>query len=1081
MAGGIHGYEDNLVLEAAQATVHKADFRYHFANFFHPFVEHLIAQLNTRSLAGLFDAADHEALAEDPDNAGFFPATYGNLEENAVTFEGKTIDVSGGPYSIYNWELLFHLPLAIASHLSKNQRFQEAQGWFHFIFDPTSADRQYWRFLRFRQVAEVVPIDEQLGILSKDPQELTVAEQALKAALLESYDQIRSNPFQPHPPAQIRVFPYQYAVVMKYLDNLIAWGDSLFRQDTIESINEATQLYVLASNILGARPQRIPPRGTLRPRTFHQLRQESAQGLDAFSNALVELEGQFPFNLGTPSITNDHAPGAFGIGRALYFCIPPNEKLLRYWDLVEDRLFKVRHCMNIEGVVRQLALFDPPIDPGMLVKAAAAGISLGSILSGLNQPVGPLRAPVLIQKALDLAAELRGLGAGLLSALEKADGEQLALLRQRHEIAIQRLTQEVRFLQWKHAQEFTESLIKGRAIALERYAYYQRLLNLPVDSGAAPDTLPLDRGELTEANFDEAYAALIGQYEKAVPTRAYAQLSLKEEGKLFLHAGEYDELNVHADRAFGFRVASAAAEGITATLAAIPSVNMKAAYWGVGPDVKIAGGEILANIGRAVSAALNIAALNEDWQGQFASRTAAYDRRADEWTFQANAAARELRQMGRQILGSLIAEQIARREYLNVQAQMEQAQETEQFLRDKYTSEELYLWMQGEISRLYYEYYRLAFDTARKAEQTMKRELMRPEVDATDYVKFNYWDGGRKGLLAGEALYLDIRRMELAYHENNKREFELTKHLSLRLLSPLALLSLKATGSCEVTVPEWMFDLDCPGHYMRRIRTVGVSIPSVTGPFTSLNCTLTLLRSSVRTSPLLADGEYRRQGSEDARFVDSFGTIQSVVTSSGANDSGMFETSLRDERFLPFEGGGVESRWKLELPGSFRQFDYDTISDVILHIRYTARPGGALLGGKAIEHLERLVAEANGAGLALMFSLKHDFPTEWHQFVAANSGLPEPTVPFSAPVKRDYFPYFTQGRDLSVDAIQLVATRREGLTTATLPADVVSAFASELAASGKATFAPALTGPVKEVLVPAASVFVVLKYSLGPR
>ena len=58
--------------------------------------------------------------------------------------------------------------------------------------------------------------------------------------------------------------------------------------------------------------------------------------------------------------------------------------------------------------------------------------------------------------------------------------------------------------------------------------------------------------------------------------------------------------------------------------------------------------------------------------------------------------------------------------------------------------------MQGELSRLYYEYYRFAFDTARRAETTMKRELMRPELDDVDFVKFNYWDGGRKGLLAGE-------------------------------------------------------------------------------------------------------------------------------------------------------------------------------------------------------------------------------------------------------------------------------------------------------------------------------------------
>ena len=54
----------------------------------------------------------------------------------------------------------------------------------------------------------------------------------------------------------------------------------------------------------------------------------------------------------------------------------------------------------------------------------------------------------------------------------------------------------------------------------------------------------------------------------------------------------------------------------------------------------------------------------------------------------------------------------------------------DRFLHEKFSNEELYAWMQGEIARLYYEYYRFAFDTARKAERTMKQELMRPEVDA---------------------------------------------------------------------------------------------------------------------------------------------------------------------------------------------------------------------------------------------------------------------------------------------------------------------------------------------------------------
>lgn len=50
--------------------------------------------------------------------------------------------------------------------------------------------------------------------------------------------------------------------------------------------------------------------------------------------------------------------------------------------------------------------------------------------------------------------------------------------------------------------------------------------------------------------------------------------------------------------------------------------------------------------------------------------------------------------------------------------------------------------LRSELSGLYYQYYRLACDTARQAEQNMKQELMRPELDATSFVQFNYWDTG---------------------------------------------------------------------------------------------------------------------------------------------------------------------------------------------------------------------------------------------------------------------------------------------------------------------------------------------------
>ena len=76
------------------------------------------------------------------------------------------------------------------------------------------------------------------------------------------------------------------------------------------------------------------------------------------------------------------------------------------------------------------------------------------------------------------------------------------------------------------------------------------------------------------------------------------------------------------------------------------------------------------------------------------------------------------------------------------------------------------------------------------------------------------------------------------------------------------------------------------------------------------------------------------------RFTVYPSAAQTIVTSSAQNDSGMFDApNLRDDRYLPFEGAGVIGRWHLELLGSPRQFDYDTIADLILTIRYTARAG----------------------------------------------------------------------------------------------------------------------------------------------
>jgi hypothetical protein len=1066
-------------------------FSYEFEPFFHPFVAQLIKQLNLTSVAGMLSPDFLAGLVQGYTSQEPNPVSDPYIPSENVQIDAGAIDVEfGGPYANYNWELLYHIPVMIAVHLSNNQRFAEAQKWFHLVFDPTNTDstvptpERFWTSFVFRKGdAPIQNINTLINLLSDtDP-----AQAKARAAVIAGYNAIMANPFEPHVVARSRPSAYQWYVVMKYLDNLIAWGDSLFLADTEETINEAVLCYVLAANILGPRPQSMPAPGGNSPRNYLQLKQA---GLDRLSDAMVDLEAQFPFNLasgpgssgGSSSGVNgpgDQSGALFGIGRALYFCVPVNQKLLAYWDTVADRLFKIRNSENIQGMVQQLPLYGAALDPGMLVQAAAAGLDIGSIVSGLSQPSSPVRSLFLIGKSLEIAAEVRSLGAGLLAALEKGDAETLAMLRQTNEVQLQLMVQNVRYLQWQHAQETTNGLLKTRASALERYTFYLRLLNLIPDPSTVPDTFVPDRRELTEANFADTYSALVGEYDLAVATLAYNKLQLAQgsspstnsgaagQGQLYLNTNEDSELNTHLPNARDTRIAANIANSIAAGLFPVPSAELHLAFWGIGGHSNLLSGTSLSGVAKLAGDVLQVISGWEQDQAGLSSRTGGHQRRADEWTLQANLAARELAQIGRQIIASLIAEQVARHDYETVKTQVQQAQDVQAFLQNKFTNAALYTWMQSDLSALYYQYYRFACDTARQAEQTMKMELMRPELDQTQFIQFNYWDTGHQGLLSGEALHLDIKRMEMAYHDNNTRELELTKHVSLRQLDPLALLSLRMTGSCTVTVPEWLYDRDCPGHYMRRIKSISLSVPSVAGPYTSVNCTVTLQGSSIRTSPLLANGVYGRDPTqEDDRFTDYFGSTDVIVTSSGTSDSGMFETNLKDERFLPFEGQGAISTWNLSLPAQLPQFDYTSISDVIMHIRYTAREAGDPLGSQATKELVTMLGATGQSGQALLFCLRYDFPTQWAAFVNGTSD-------FTVTLEKQYFPYAVQSaKKLSVDGLTLYAPGERPIS----PLTSFDSLTHDLNTGGTATLA---LPPDSKVMTRdlTQQVFLVLQYS----
>ncbi|MFC9688247.1 neuraminidase-like domain-containing protein [Kribbella sp. NPDC056951] len=926
-SGGMYFFRDNsrtyrVQVEAVPDTAgHELanPVRYRFERFYHPHADYLLGQLNTRGLERVLNR-DVQVHPELVNRSETFEERYDpNPAWVADPHPDQRMDFDlADAYASYNWELFFHAPLLLAGRLTVNQRFAEAQEWFHRIFDPTDrsvlpAPQRFWRTKPFFEMAADPNAPDNYN--KQRIEEILQRLAAGQSAELTAVDMWLENPFQPDIVARMRTTAYQKATVMKYLDNLIAWGDQLFRQDTLESINQATQLYILADQLLGRRPDEVHDPGPARPMTFAEL---VPLPTDNPAGVLIEAEHLVPRVDDAGAV--DIAPG-LGTTWLGYFRIPRNEKLLGYWDTVADRLLKIRSGQNIDGVVRAADAFGAVIDPAVLVRAVASGADLATVLDDISAPVPHYRFVPMLAKAKELAAEVKSFGAALIAALEKRDGEALARLRSSHELSVLDAARQVRDRQVVEAAESLAGVQRSQQIAEDKGRYYSSRVRM-------------NDKEIAHTNL--ATSALQLQEIASIIDMTVSVLALLPELKV------------------GFPTTIGASFG---------GSNLGGALKGVAGSLQ------------SIAGALNS-------RGALAATLGGYDRRWDDWQFQAGQARLEVEQYDKQIAAAVVRHAIAEKELQNHDLQRANASEADRFMRDKYTDQELYDWMAGQLSASYVQAYQLAYDVAKRAERAYRHEL---GVDDSSFIRFGYWDSLHKGLLAGERLASDLNRMDVAFLEANSRELELSKRISLAQLDPKALLTLKETGRCFISLPEALFDLDTPGHYLRRIKNVAITVPCVAGPYAGVNLTATLLRSTVRVESRLAGGAYERKSAGDTRFRDYAGPVESIVTSTGQDDTGLFETNLHDERFLPFEGAGVVSEWQLSLPDKFRQFDYESITDVVLHFRYTARDGGNALAQPVVQGLEAALNEwvhaGGGQGLFRMFSARREFADQWHRFL----------------------------------------------------------------------------------------------------
>jgi hypothetical protein len=882
------------------------------------------------------------------------------------------------------------LPQAAAKYLSGQKRFQDARQWFHLVFDPTTNDEEmgperYWQVQPFRTAQSPTSIANLLTALS-DPGAPAADKTAVKLQLGAWLE----DSFNPYAIARFRPGAFEWSTVLGYVDNLVEWGDQLFRRDTRESIDEATLLYVLASQILGPRPRTVSTDTALPAMSYRTLAADGT--FDDLSNVWLTLANSPLFKVWeaflrwlaehgivSPTVANPSEQLA-SVGW-LYFCVPPNHELIARWDTVENRLFNIRHCRNIDGVTRSLALLDAPIDPAMLVRARAAGLDLSDVLADRFAPMPFYRFQSMLQKANEFCSEVKGLGAALLSAIEKKEAEQLSLLRSTQEITMLRLVESIKREQIDEAKANIEALKKTRNNTLDRFKFLQRQLgqiDIALDSAGAP---------IVEQT-------LIGQVATSGTAEDFASLAL--------NAAEVDQ-TAKMQAAQDFATASAivrVAAGVAYAVGSFEPASSPANC--VGHSLSAAGD------------ALGVASSINSYLDRRSGLIATWQRRRDDWVQQSHVAAEEIRQIDKQLAAMEIRQSITEKERDNHLQQIENTSDIDDYLRHvKFSGESLYAWMEGQLAGIYFSAYQLAYDMAKRAERACLFEL---GAENESVVRFAQWNSLKRGLLAGEQLSQDLRRLESAYLERNRRELEITKHISLRQLNGDALLRLRAEDECEFDLPEEWFDLDFAGHYFRRIKSVSLSIPCVAGPYTSVSATLTLISSKLRNKETV-QGTY----ADPENLQGNYLSVQSIATSSGQNDSGLFELNFRDERYLPFEGAGAISRWRLTLPAEFRAFDYKTISDVVLHVRYTARDGGeelaAIVKASLRNRLNTMIGSTESTGLVEIVSVQQDFPREWQVFQQCTQASDAAATCVSLLLGETLFPYIFRSRVTIKEAV----------------------------------------------------------------
>lgn len=301
----------------------------------------------------------------------------------------EPMDFSGAN-ALYFWELFYYTPMMVAQRMLQEQRFDEAQRWLSYVWNPAG------------YVVQGKPSGRTWNV--RPLQEDT----SWNANPLDSVD--------PDAVSQNDPMHYKLSVFMRTLDLLMARGDTAYRRLERDTLNEAKMWYSQALNLLGERafieinPDWNPPKlSAAAGKTIAALR------MDVLS---LQRKGLAP-----------QADTLAGNSLLDLFLPEVNDVLYGYWDTLALRMFNLRHNLTLDGQPMSLAIYATPADPKALQSAAVAAADGGGGLRDVDF-TPQWRFTFMLDSARGMVSQLIQTGQAMQSVIERQDAEALNELLQ---------------------------------------------------------------------------------------------------------------------------------------------------------------------------------------------------------------------------------------------------------------------------------------------------------------------------------------------------------------------------------------------------------------------------------------------------------------------------------------------------------------------------------------------------------------------------------------------------------------------------------------------------------------------------